>query len=122
MAAWNSLTQQQRDEVMQELEAVREWAGMAARLHNLGRAIASKHSGNVEATLAALDAGDIPVYDAGLGQEPLSKADLSTLAGYAIDYSNPTEGATPSFNTPYHRALYVKAAGIYNTIQQGSGA
>jgi hypothetical protein len=121
MATWASLTQAQRDEVVQEIAAVREWSGMAARLHNLGRAIAAKWSGNVETTVASLDAGDIPVYDAGLGQEALSKADLQTLAGYAIDYSVATDGATPSFNTPYHRALYVKAVGIYGTLQQGQG-
>jgi hypothetical protein len=119
MATWASLTQEQRDEVIQELGAIREWCGMAARLHNLGRAIAAKHSGNVETTLAGLDAGDIPVWDAAQGQEPLSKADLLTLAGYAIDYSANTDGASPSFNTPYHRGLYVKAAGLYSTIQQG---
>jgi hypothetical protein len=119
MAAWAALTQQQRDEVVQELSAVREWSGAMARLGNLGRAIAAKHAGNVESTLGTLDAGEIPVYDAGVGQEPLTKADLLALVGYAIDSSNTTDNAAGSYNTNYHRALYVRAAGLYNTLQQG---
>lgn len=121
MAAWNELTQGQRDEVTDLLKAQREWAGMMARLGNLGRAIAAKYSGNVETTLGALGAGEIPVYDASQGQEALTKQDLASLVGYAIDSSNTADGASGSYNTNYHRSLYVRAAGIYNTLQQGNG-
>lgn len=124
MAAWNELTQQERDEVSQCLAAVREWSGMVARLCNLGRAISQKYAGNVETTLGNLDAGDIPVYDSGRGEEALSKADLMTLVGYAMQSSEYVQSETPgtptTYNTNYHRALYVRAAGLYNTIQQGS--
>lgn len=121
MAAWNELTQQQRDEVLDLLAAQRDWAGAMARLGNLGRAIAAKYAGNVETTLASLDAGEIPAYDAGQGQEPLTKADLLALVGYAIDSSATPDNSPGSYNTAYHRALYVRAAGLYNTLQQGRG-
>jgi hypothetical protein len=121
MATWAQLTQAQRDEVTQELTAVREWAGMMARLANLGRAIAAKHAGNVETTLALLDAGEIPVCDVSQGEEELTKAELLTLAGYAIDASATPDGSPGSYNTAYHRAMFVRAAGLYNTLQQGNG-
>lgn len=121
MAAWSELTQQQRDEVQDMLRAQREWSGMMARLGNLGRALALKYNGNVETTLAALDAGEIPVYDSGQGQEPLTKAELIDLVGYAMTSSEVEQGgeSPTSYNTNYHRALYVKAAGLWNTLQQG---
>lgn len=89
---------------------------MMARMGNLGRAIAAKHAGNVETTLALLDDGIIPNYDSGKGEEPLSKADMLALVGYAIDSSATADGASGSYNTAYHRALYVRAAGLYNTL------
>ena len=122
MAAWNELTQPQRDEIIDLLKVQREWSGMMARLCNLGRALALKYNGNVETTLAGLNAGEIPVYDASLGQEALTKAELADLVGYAITSSVTTEAAAGSYNTDYHRALYVRAAGIYNTLQQGGAA
>jgi hypothetical protein len=121
MAAWSELTQQQRDEILDLIKAQRDWSGAMARLGNLGRAIAAKYSGNVETTLASLDAGEIPVYDATRGQEPLTKSELITLVGYAIDSSNTADGAAGSYNTGFHRALYVRAAGLYDTLQQGQG-
>jgi hypothetical protein len=121
MAAWNALTQQQRDEITDLLKAVRSHAGQVARAHALGRAIASKYVGNVETTLSSLDAGDIPVYNASVGEEPLSKADLITLVGYAMTASETPDNSSGSYNTNYHRSLYVKAAGLFNTLQQGQG-
>jgi hypothetical protein len=121
MAAWNALTQQQRDEITDLVKAVRAHAGQTARTHALGRAIASKYVGNVESTLTALDAGEIPVYDASNGEEPLTKSDLVTLVGYAMTASETPDNSAGSYNTNYHRSLYVKAAGLFNTLQQGQG-
>lgn len=119
MAAWGSLTQQQRDETAELLKAVRSHAGQVARAHALGRAITSKYVGNVETTLAGLDAGEIPLYDASKGEEPLTKADLINLVGYAMTASETADGSAGSYYTNFHRSLYVKAAGLFNTLQQG---
>jgi hypothetical protein len=119
MATWAQLTQEQRDEITAVLAAQREWSGMMARLCALGRAITSKYVGNVETTLVSLDAGAIPVYDAGQGQEALTKAELQTLVGYAMTSSETADGSSGSYNTNYHRGLYVRAAGLYNTLQVG---
>lgn len=119
MGTWAQLTQGQRDEVADLIMAVREWSGMMARLANLGRAISAKYVGNVETTLSGLDAGEIPISNPEQGQEALSKADLLSIVGYAIDSSQTTDGASGSYNTNYHRGLYVRAAGIYHTMQQG---
>jgi hypothetical protein len=126
MATWAQLTQQQRDEITDLLKAVRLHAGQVARAYALGRAIVSKYVGNVETTLAGLDAGDIPVYDASKGEEPLSKDDLMTLVGYAIDSSagtQPMNQGSPihptTYYSGYHQNLYVRAAGLFNTLQQG---
>lgn len=119
MAAWNALTQQQRDEVSDLLKAAREWAGTMARLNALGQAIGLKYTGNVETTLGSLDAGEIPVYDAAKGEEAITKAELQNLAGYAITASATPDGSSGSYNTNYHRALFIRAAGLYQTLQQG---
>jgi hypothetical protein len=119
MATWAQLTQEQRDEITALLTAQREWCGMMARLCALGRAITSKYAGNVETTLASLDAGSIPVYDASQGQETLTKDELINLAGYSDVSSRTSDGSNGSYYTNYHRALYVKAAGLYNTLQVG---
>lgn len=113
---WNELTQAQRDEVITLMEAVRLWAGQVARLGNLGRAISSAYVGNVENTLAALDAGEIPITNGVQGADLLTKQDVLSLVGYAIDSSSTADGSSGSLNTNYHRSLYAKAAGLLNLL------
>lgn len=118
--AWADLSQADKDKVSNLLKATREWAGMVARLGNLGRAIAQDYTGNVETVLGTLGSAElIPLNDSAQGQEQLTKSQLVDLIGYAITESVTTDAAPGSYNTDYHRAQYVRAAGLYNTLQQG---
>jgi hypothetical protein len=121
MATWASLSQSDKDKILDAMGASRAWAGEMARLCALGRAIAAKYTGNVETALSGLDAGAIPVYDATQGQEQLTKAELINLVGYAMTSSETPDNSAGSYNTNYHRALFVKAAGLFNTLQKGQG-
>ncbi len=120
MATWASLTPTQQAIVTDYLQATRDFAGQLARCAALGEAIGLDWSASVSAIVGSLDANTvIPVTNNVQGAENLKKEDVTNLAGYAINLSDPTNGAGTSYATPFQVALYIRAAGLYNTLQQG---
>lgn len=120
MATWANLDQEDRDAIASVLSLSRDFSGMLARLANLGLTINAAVGGDITAFLSGLNAGDIPVYDAASGEQVLSKADLINIVGYAQAISNTGDNVPGSYNSNFHRSLFVRAAGPYNTLQQGS--
>lgn len=121
MASWASLSASDQNEVIDLLRAARLWSSMMHRINNLGLAIAAKWSGNVESIVSSLDAGLIPPTNNIAEAEQLTKAEIQNLVGYAITCSATPDNSSGSYNTNYHRALFVRAGGLFNCLQQGNG-
>ena len=67
--------------------------------------------------LAGLDASDLIPNTSGLaGAQDLTKEQFANLMGYLIVSSATPDGSSGSFNTNYHRGLYVQAAGPGNIM------
>lgn len=121
--AYADLTQDQKNALQAFLSTLRPAIGQFSRSVDALRAPVALWGGNIETILGELQAGDvIPVKDDSAtptgsdlaDAQPLTKQQLVEIAGYAIDASNPADGANGSYNTPYHRARFVLAAGPSN--------
>lgn len=121
MASWGSLSAADQNEVIDLLRATRLWSSMMHRLNNLGMVIASKYAGNVETIIGSLDAGPIPPTNNIAEAEQLTKAEIQNLVGYAMTCAATPDNSSGSYNTNYHRALFVRAGGLFNCLQQGNG-
>jgi hypothetical protein len=113
---YDSLTNEQKQAVQNWLAVARPLAGELARLlkktHDAGIAW-----GAVSTALSSLANGDLIPNATGLdGAAPIDKERLTNLAGYFITLSATADGAEGSYNTAYHRAIYLDAAGLVNTI------
>lgn len=120
---FDALSADDKAAVLALVKLLRTVAMEFAKLGNHGRAVANGWAGNVESivnTLAAEAVIPIPPDGPGAtglaGAQPLTKAQLTTLVGYAIDFSATTDNAAGSYNTNFHRGLYARAAGAVNTI------
>ena len=120
MATWASLTDEQRDTVVSLDRAVRGAQTIEAKLMIAAAAIGAAWNGGVGAIVAGLDAGTVIPNTSGLdGAQSLSQADLSNLAGYLVDMSNPANNqGGGGYNTAFHQALRVKASGINGQLGQ----
>jgi len=118
MATYDDLTTEQKQAVQTLQTMARATAGEIARLANHCRAIASGYAGNVETMLGTITSGSevIPKSDGLAGSQSLTKNELVNLIGYCLTLSDPTDNASGSYNSNYHRALYAKAAGPGNLI------
>jgi hypothetical protein len=117
MATYASLSDSDKLKIKQLVDPMRSFAGELARVCNHGRAIASKWSGDVETIVGTLDSNSVvPNTSNETGAVDLTKEQIQNLAGYFITLSDPTDNATGSYNSNYHRALFVKAIGLLNTL------
>lgn len=120
MASWASLSADQQDAVQSVANAVRSLQLHWQHLANAGLVVSAAWNGGVSSLVGSLadDAtGLIPNGTSYAGAQPLSRADLTNMVGYLIDVSNPanvTGGG--GYNTAFHEALRVKAAGVNATI------
>lgn len=106
------LTPEQQAAVNECATQTRAIAGELARCLEHAQAVVSYYVGNVEGMLAGLDGADLIPNASGLsGAQGLTKTELVNLIGYLITASATGDGASGSYNTNYHRALYAKACG-----------
>ena len=115
--AYADLTPEQKESVQALSQLVRPLSGELARLLEKFQAVVSYYVGNVETILGALQSSDeIPNASGLAGEQTLTKEQLVNLIGYMIVISATPDGASGSYNTNYHRALYAKACGPENLI------
>jgi hypothetical protein len=115
--AYADLTPEQKDAVQALCVVARPLAGELGRLLEKFQAVVAYYVGNVETILGELENDDSIPNTTGLtGAQALTKAELANLVGYLIVASATADGASGSYNTNYHRALYAKACGPGNLI------
>ena len=115
--AYEDLTQEQQASIQALSQVVRPLTGEFAKLLAKFQVAVSYYVGNVETILAGLDASDLIPNTSGLaGAQDLTKEQFVNLMGYLIASSATPDGSSGSFNTNYHRALYVRAAGPENIM------
>ena len=113
--AYADLTDDQKASIQALSTFMRGLSSEWAKVLEKAQAIAAYYTGNVETDMASLDSADeIPQTTGLAGAEPLTKADFATLVGYFLVASDAADGASGSYNTPYHRALYSRACGPGN--------
>ena len=115
--AYADLTQAQKDSLQAMCLLVRPLSGELGRLLEKFQAVVAYYSGNVETILGELQASDLVPNESGLaGAQGLTKEQLVNLVGYFIVMCATADGASGSYNTNYHRALYAKACGPTNLL------
>lgn len=119
MATYASLTPAQQDAVQNLVNPLRTFSAQLMQLNILASRIAADWSGGVATIVASLDSGEtIPNTSALAGAQGLAPADVSNLAGYAANHSDPSRAPTANdgtgggYNSNFIQALAVKAAGI----------
>jgi hypothetical protein len=122
--AWpESLTASQQQQVQDLTNACRSFMAMLWQLNILGAAIAANWNGGTTTLVqSGLQSGDLIPQTSGLaGAQPLAAADVTNIAGYAINFSNAANASqgTGGYASPFIEALAVKAAGIGNAITVG---
>lgn len=117
---WNELTPQEQSQVLDLTNSCRSYAKELAQLANLGDGVGSAWDGGTATVVNSLDStAVIPNTTSLAGAQDLSPADVTNMAGYAIDLSNPANNQSGGgYNTAFHRALDVKMTGIINTVGQ----
>jgi hypothetical protein len=114
---YDELTADQKAEVQALANLARPLAGELARLLEKFQAVVAGYVGNTENVLGLLGASDLVPNTSGLtGAESLTKEQMINLIGYMITASATADGASGSYNTNYHRALYALACGPGNLI------
>jgi hypothetical protein len=113
MATWASLTADQQAAIQAVATPSRGMAGTLAQLLNHAKDIGLAYSGSVEALIGSLNSGEIIPNNSGLaGASGLTRDQLINLLGYYIVMGATLDGSNGSYNTNYHRGLYIAAAGI----------
>ena len=115
MATWASLTTEQQNAVQAVANAQRSFSMHAAQAADLGINLSAAWSGGVSAIVATLGSTEIIPNTSGLaGAQSLLPGDMTNVAGYAINMSDPSsaQGGTGGYNTGFIRALWVKFAGL----------
>ncbi len=118
--AWpESLTSPQQEAVQSFTTSVRSFSAQLGQLCVLANAIGAEWSGGVSTLVGDLSGGDVIPNTSGLaGSQDLLASDVSALAGYAINISNPANASqgTGGYNGSFIQSLCVKAAGINASI------
>ena len=111
MAAWGSLTQEQRDVYQAWERSLRAVAGEQARVNNHWAAANTAYTAQIQAILTALDDNTIVPNSSGLsGAQSLdSDAEAATIMAHG-------QGILTTYTTSGHRELWAKAAGGSNLI------
>ncbi len=114
--AWpGPLTADQQNAVITTADNIRSWSAKLTALNELGIQIGAAWNGGVSTMVGSLQSGDlIPTHSSYAGAQQLVPADVTNLAGYAInssDASAQTQG-TGAYASAFILALCVKAAGI----------
>jgi len=115
MATWASLTNEQQAAVEAVANAERSFSMHMAMAADLGINIAAAWNGGVSTIVGTLGSTEIIPNTSGLaGSQALLPADMTNVAGYAINMSDPSsgQGGTGGYNTGFIRALWVKLAGL----------
>ncbi len=120
MAAWADLTPEQQSQVQNLVNPVRSFVAELARVATHGIAASADWNGGTSTIVNSLDADAVIPSTSGLaGAQGLVKADVINMVGYLIDLSNPANNTSGGgYNTAFHRALFVKAAGINASLVQ----
>lgn len=118
--AWpESLTTDQQLAVTSFVTSCRSFSAQLSQLNILGAAIGAAWAGGISILVGDLSSGDLIPNTSGLaGSQDLSQADVSNIAGYATNISNPanSDQGTGGYNGGFIAALFVKAAGINAAI------
>lgn len=115
MSQFNELSEQQQASISALVKAMAKDTQALLALLDQIRLRVAYYVGNVEGDVAALDEGALIPNPTDLaGAEPITKEHLVNQIGYWIVMSDPASGASGSYNTPYHRALYAKLIGPEN--------
>jgi hypothetical protein len=113
VVAYADLTTEQKAAVQEFVQPLRSCIGNLVKVLNNTAALKAKWTGNVDGIVALLASGDlIPDESTIEDSEPLTAAGVSSLIGYLLAMADQSTG----IGTDYHRALYVKAAGVLNQI------
>ena len=108
--AFSDLTAEQQGIVAEYTRQQRAVVGEFARLLNRMEALDNMYDGQVTAAWASLAAGDIITDNSGLaGVSNLNKAEVASIA-------DAIQVILTDYNTEALRQLYVKMAGMTNTI------
>lgn len=123
MATYASLTPAQQDAVENLVNPLRAFAAQLMHLNVLAARISADWNGGVSTIVGTLDSGEtIPNTSALAGAQGLAPADVTNLAGYAINHCDPSRSPTANdgtgggYNSAFIQALAVKAAGIGATL------
>lgn len=110
---WTQLTLEQQQTVAELLGGTREALGMSARWLTLAGRIVTNFNAHVAPLLAGLsDTEVIPLSNPSAGQQALTVGEVRAAVALMAQ-------AVATYDTEGQRAVYVKAAGVYNTIQLG---
>jgi len=108
--AFSDLTAEQQGIVSEYVRQQRAVVGEFARLLNRMEALDNMYDGQVTAAWASLAAGDVIADGSGLaGVSSLSKTEVGNIA-------TAIQAILTAYNTEANRQLYVKMAGMVNTI------
>jgi len=111
MATWEQLTDEQRSILAEYTRQLRAATGQLARLCNVFEALNYMYDAQVEDIFPSLDADAVIQDNSGLaGVDDLVESDILGIAVYAI------KPFLTSYNTPGSRELYVRIAGLVNTL------
>lgn len=113
MATWNSLTAQQQQTVQDVATPARALAGEFAQLCNKAKDLGLAYNNGAAAILATVTGSELIPNDSGLaGAQSITRDQLVNLIGYYTTIGATPDGSSGSYNTNYHRAVYLAAAGI----------
>lgn len=108
--AFSDLTTEQQGIVAEYTRQQRAVVGEFARLLSRMAALDQMHDGQVTAAWASLAAGDVIADNSGLaGVSSLSKSEIASIA-------DAVQVLLTDYNTEALRQLYVKMAGMTNTL------
>lgn len=109
MAAWNALTQEQRDIYTTFERDLRGVSGELQRLCNKAAALNTRYTSQVQAILVALDDNSVVPNTSGFaGASTLdSDAEMATLVSHL-------QGVLTNYNTSGHQEMRAKACGQAN--------
>ena len=110
--SYADLTPEQKETVDALDMALRQQLTEFAPMLEKMQAIVAYYVGNAETVLGELQSSDVvPTKCTYAGCQDFTKEQLVNLAGYFIAASATGDGASGSYNTNYHRALYAKGIG-----------
>ena len=107
---YEELTTEQKALLQAFTTFTRAWCGEQARSNNHAEAANDDYNGQTSAIIASLDASEVIPNTSGLsGAASLTKEELVSIVAHM-------QGFLSNYNTPPHRQLWTKAAGVSNMI------